>query len=248
MQRQGPDLTSLQRQFLTSEKYFAVEVKDFWHKIEATIPHFYQPGRIHFSPSAIFTELYSSLSKQLTSFCDGLYLALGVHDCAPEIIITANGNPELFPSVSKIVSLAPQSLRKRSRIYALRPARHRVKTLNLPGIPSSANEILYTADTFGKYADMNLFIPGFSKASPAKTNDLIGGVFLLLDYLLGEYFVATKLRLVTPRSFEAAPRSANSLMHIHQHLTSSWPLYSIKEQFECKPNHEGNTARHKESH
>lgn len=221
MASRGSSLSPLHQFYSAPEARFAVDVAAFWREVEAVIPHFYRPEKTHSPPSASVPKIYSAAAERLTSLCDGLYLALGVQDDAPEIIITANGNPHLFASASKIVSLAPLSLTSRAAIYALRPARSEVQAVNLPGLTLRAGDILYAAEIFDDYTDMHLFIPGFTKACRKKRNELTGGVFLLLDYLLGEYFVATNLRRISPRAYELAPKSARPLALVPQHLVSS---------------------------
>lgn len=130
----------------------------------------------------------------------GLTFALGrAPDGVYEFIVSANGNRDAFQQVLKLVDAAPAIAGW--RIIAFRPRSPDPGALSLAfgDVTLSADDIWYRAEDDGAKVSLELFLRDLSAENEAIMSR---AGFVLLDNVLGEYDVATKLGTI---GFAALP-------------------------------------------
>jgi hypothetical protein len=146
----------------------------------------------------IFDELADELQK-----VDGdLTFEFGPKEATREFVISAGGIKRAFPAVTALTAAAPRL--KNWKITAFRPRRDidqtdPLKTVAFRDKVVDARNVQFTLLDNGQIAGIYLFIPGFKNEDA----DLQQIAYLLLDSLLGEYDVETKLGLIEIFSPEA---------------------------------------------
>ena len=146
----------------------------------------------------IFDELADELQK-----VDGdLTFEFGPKEATREFVISAGGIKRAFPVVTALTAAAP--CLKNWQITAFRPRRDTLQTdplqtVEFRGKSVDAKNVRFTLLDNGQIAGIYLFIPGFQDGD----TDLQQIAYLLLDSLLGEYDVETKLGLIKLFSPEA---------------------------------------------
>jgi hypothetical protein len=134
--------------------------------------------------------LFDLLSEQLHKIHENLAFEFNSkpdQNGIRELVISADGIAELIPYVIKLVNIAPKM--ERWKITAFRQPMDENIEINFNGYTISANTVYfrYQYSEDGTQLDANLYIEGYEE-------DLIGAIYLLLDSLVGEYQVMTKLR------------------------------------------------------
>lgn len=111
--------------------------------------------------------------------------------------ISADGISELFPYVIKLTN-EPKLLSK----WIVVPFRQRLKNVDgfeirIGDVVIGGNAVLFVSEQAGGRIDLNIYIEGFDD----KDNAIINAVFLLLDSVIGEYDVVTKVGKVEVKPF-----------------------------------------------
>lgn len=135
-------------------------------------------------------RVFDQLAIQLKKVDPDLTFEFGPNRERREFVVSAGGIHRAFPVVSALVASAP--VLKRWKITAFRPRRSPPNTIELGGKRVSPADVRFTLLDDGKSTGIYLFIPGFTEAD--KNVKQIG--YLILDDVLGEYDVETKLGLV----------------------------------------------------
>ncbi|MGB8131067.1 MAG: hypothetical protein WCG81_14850 [Candidatus Angelobacter sp.] len=146
----------------------------------------------------IFDELAAALQKVDSD----LTFEFGSKDLTREFVISAGGIKRAFPAVTALTAAAPPL--KNWEITAFRPRRNAsqtdpLRTVEFRGKRVDAKNVQFTLLDNGQMAGIYLFIPGFKN----EDEDLQQIAYLLLDNLLGEYDVETRLGLIKIFSPEA---------------------------------------------
>src|SRR5262245_19485759 len=130
------------------------------------------------------------LAKQLRQVRDGLTFEFGPdRDGRREFIVSADGNKKLFPTVKRLIALAPDL--KEWLLIPFRPAKKMEgMALRYGDIELSGDDIWFTHEGAGRKIHLELYLRGFSE----ETQQVLGGAaFLLLDGTLGEFVVETRI-------------------------------------------------------
>ncbi|MBI2844088.1 MAG: hypothetical protein HYX78_11870 [Armatimonadetes bacterium] len=143
------------------------------------------------------------LLKQLIKVKRGLVFTFGpVKDGRREFIVSADGNRELFPDVQRLVAAAPSL--PAWDVIAFRPAIEDPAgfSVQFGDKKLDIDDVWFDARPNGGRVDIVLYI----RNGP---DDVVAGAaFFLLDHLLGEYDVETKIGVVEYAALPAEPVSA----------------------------------------
>lgn len=144
--------------------------------------------------------IFNTLNKQLTKINPDLTFEFSIDlvDGKREFIISANGNLSAFPAVKGLVKEAPKM--EKFKIIAFR---QRGETFNVQfdDIELRPEDMFFTYKTYDNSLELVLYINGYNPDN----DDLVVASFVILDTLIGEYDVATKLSKIEFRPFEEYP-------------------------------------------
>ncbi|MFE4133508.1 hypothetical protein [Peribacillus sp. YIM B13482] len=113
-----------------------------------------------------------------------------------EFIISADGNLSAFPAVKGLVKEAPKMESFKIIAYRQRGETFNIQFNDIELKPEDVFFCYKTADA--ETIELDLYIKGFNPDN----DDWVGATFLLLDTLIGEFNVATKLSEIEFHSFE----------------------------------------------
>ncbi len=133
-------------------------------------------------------ELFSALALKLTTIHPDLSFEFSsIKDNGKrEFVVTANGMRSAFPFVKKLVEAAP--VMEDWDIIAFRQRKPGFDDVSIGQFTLSSSEIYFEYDLNQSKIDLRLFLSDYNGES------IFGNaVFLLLDRLLGEYDVETKI-------------------------------------------------------
>jgi hypothetical protein len=139
------------------------------------------------------------LAAQLKAVQPGLTFELGINTTPRDLVISADGNPALFPAVRRLVAAAPKI--PGWKVTAFRPRKDGV-SIEMNGVKLSVDTMKVQIHDAGDKVDILVHTGGAAADQNTK-----GAVFLLLDALLGEYDVETRLAGIDVQA-SAAPKSA----------------------------------------
>jgi hypothetical protein len=105
-----------------------------------------------------------------------------------ELVLSANGAKIAFPAVKSLVATAPPLAGW--IITAFRQPQERPYKVQYEGFELSPDEIWFSMTPDGKLISLTLYIRGLT---PGNENRAAGAAFILLDHVLGEYDVETKI-------------------------------------------------------
>jgi hypothetical protein len=132
--------------------------------------------------------LFAELTPRIRAVHQNLAFAFGSkRDGRREFVVSAEGIREAFPAVSLLVKAAPPL--RRWSIVAFRP-RVGPATINFQGHELAPEETFFIATMQNGRADLTLFVPDRLCGKGQMHQALC---FLMLDNILGEYDVATKI-------------------------------------------------------
>lgn len=133
-------------------------------------------------------ELFSALSYKLCEIHPDISFEFSsiLEDKRREFVITANGMHAAFPYVKKLVDQAPHM--DDWKIIAFRQRKPGFEYVTIGNFKLDATSIHFEYDLQPDKVDVILFIDGYN-GEPIYRN----AIFLILDRLLGEYDVETKL-------------------------------------------------------
>jgi len=177
----------------------ATPEEDFWkwfEKNEATLFDFEK------DQEAVFDRLATALHRVHPT----LTFEFGPkHDNRQEFVISADGIKEAFPKVISLHAAAPNL--PRWKFIQFRPRREPMD-IQYSGVSVRAKDIEFSIEADGNKAGLTLFIPGHT----AQNHDVMTGIaFLMLDQVLGEFDVETKVSSIRVASPDSAPKSKRPL-------------------------------------
>lgn len=132
--------------------------------------------------------LFKKLSKQLAKINRDLTFEFSVElmDGKREFIISADGIYSTFPDVINLVEAAPKldhfiitAFRQKGKEF----------TIQYNEVELDPADVFFSYEAYSDQIDIVLYIKGYTD-----NQDLDGAAFILLDTLIGEYDVATKIR------------------------------------------------------
>lgn len=118
-----------------------------------------------------------------------------------ELVISADGIKESFPSVVELTKTAPEI--PGWTITAFRP-RVDVKqfTLQYDGRDLAAKDFYFWLQYEDQNIDLILYVPGLTDDN---RNDFVNACYVLLDMAIGEYDVTTKIRYIDNQPLPSNP-------------------------------------------
>lgn len=124
-----------------------------------------------------------------------------------ELIISADGDPSLFPIVKELVEHAPSY--DNWIIHNLRPRTDQMdQAIELDGLYLEYEDIFYVLEQDTFPTNITVYIRGYDN----EDNRYIHGYFLLLDTLLGEYQAVTLFPQTEVFSTDDMPDEAKRLL------------------------------------
>lgn len=114
-----------------------------------------------------------------------------VLDDGREFVVSAGGIKEAFPAVERLTAAAPPL--PRWTVIPFRPGREGMQRLQLGPVTLVAAEVLVRAEPDDEKVGITLALPGFRPTSQQLWEQ---AGFLLLDALLGEYLVETRIGFI----------------------------------------------------
>jgi hypothetical protein len=134
-------------------------------------------------------DILHALYSQLNKVQKGLTFELGpISDNQREFIISADGIRERFPAVQKLVAAAPEF--PDWEIIAFRQPKGFDGRVQFGDIELSPEDIWFSAHPEGNLTGLKIFLRGLSEQNKQA---LAGAAFILLDSILGEYALETRV-------------------------------------------------------
>ncbi len=143
--------------------------------------------------------LFEELSKQLKKVSKGLTFEFSVADenATREFIISADGNKKYFPDVLSLVRAAPSL--ENWKILAFRQRSEGDWNLQINHINLSPGDAFFTYSKGDGKLDLELYLRGFDESQEYMMASL-----LMLDAVLGEYDMETRIGRLTNKKLEEA--------------------------------------------
>lgn len=147
------------------------------------------------------------INVELAKVDDGVFAEIGVDGDARTLVLTADGKRRLFPVVQELYAARPTvpgwsivAFRQRAK-----PGQPPMR-IELGRTKVSPDDVKLVGKPNGNKLDIDVYIPGFT------TTDQMGEIgFLLLDHVLGEYDMETRIGVVEFHAIGKAPASARPL-------------------------------------
>jgi hypothetical protein len=128
-----------------------------------------------------------------------------------ELIISADGDPDLFPIVQELVEEAPQY--SNWIIHNLRPRTNQLdQAIELDGLYLEYEDIFFVLEKDTFPCAIDVYIRNYDKDD----HRYVHGYFLLLDTLLGEYLAVTLLPETRVHSLDEAPDNVKRLLLLRE--------------------------------
>ncbi len=148
-----------------------------------------------------------SISAELEKAYPGVFAEIGKNGDELMLVISADGIKKLFPQVQEVYAARPTvpgwkivAFRQRDAGFAIEMEGKKIepKTVKFVGTPGE-----------GKL-DLDVYLPGFKKDDEEMKK--IG--FIILDHVIGEYDMETKIGGIEFGALETAPAAAKSLTEL----------------------------------
>jgi hypothetical protein len=156
-------------------------------------------------------QVFDELLTQLHHVAVGLTFEIGQIDGGKrELVVSADGDRNLFPHVERLVTASPALTRW--RVTAFRPPLPIGFVIEMGDHRLGPDNIWFTAEPDADLTGLVLYIRDLNS-----TNDAILGnaAYILLDTALGEYAVETLVGFIERRSLPADP-AASGLRPFHE--------------------------------
>jgi hypothetical protein len=152
----------------------------------------HEPKLFNFDPNqeAERERIFDEIAGQLRRIDSDLTFEFGPNDARREFVISAGGVQRAFPSVISLAAAAPPLARW--RVIAFRPRRTPIYPVELGGKRVDPRDVQFSLRDNGKVPGIYLFIPGFREDDA----DFKQIGYLLLDEVLGEYDVESRLGVI----------------------------------------------------
>lgn len=133
-------------------------------------------------------RIFGQVMKRLRRVHPSLVMQGGVNQEVQELEISADGDKAAFPAVQALVAAAPQL--PRFKFHAFRQRSANVDRIEMNGLQLSIDQMFYLSERKAKSLDIWIYIEGLTED---RREMLAGAAFVLLDALVGEYDVETKI-------------------------------------------------------
>lgn len=164
---------------------------------------FRKSGEAFRDPHALDPRAIEKLGSLLSAIEDGLVFEFVMADGrANELVISADGRPELFGAVIDVVKAAPAL--EGWKVTAFRQPGPTTVSIEMGGSKMSYEDIWFRASSSRGRTDLVLAVRGMTEQNHEQ---LAGAVFILLDNALGEYVAGTSLGEVSFADLPADPPS-----------------------------------------
>jgi hypothetical protein len=164
---------------------------------------FRKSGEAFRDPHALDPRAIEKLGSLLAAIEDGLVFEFVMADGrANELVISADGRPELFGAVIDVVKAAPAL--EGWKVTAFRQPGPTTVSIEMGGSKMSYEDIWFRASSSRGRTDLVLAVRGMTEQNHEQ---LAGAVFILLDNALGEYVAGTSLGEVSFADLPADPPS-----------------------------------------
>ena len=125
-----------------------------------------------------------------------------------EFIISADGLREVFPAVISLADHAPKS--ERWQIIKFRQASS-PQVLNFEGLSLEPKDCYFDCEPENDMVKLTLYVKGYD-AEPK----MAALALLMLDHLLGEYDVETKIGTIDPKDLSARLPASKNISHVRE--------------------------------
>lgn len=164
---------------------------------------FRRSGEAFRDPHALDPRAIEKLGSLLAAIEDGLVFEFVMADGrANELVISADGRPELFGAVIDVVKAAPAL--EGWKVTAFRQPGPTTVSIEMGGSKMSYEDIWFRSSSSRGRTDLVLAVRGMTEQNHEQ---LAGAVFILLDNALGEYVAGTSLGEVSFADLPADPPS-----------------------------------------
>lgn len=164
---------------------------------------FRRSGEAFRDPHALDPRAIEKLGSLLAAIEDGLVFEFVMADGrANELVISADGRPELFGAVIDVVKAAPAL--EGWKVTAFRQPGPTTVSIEMGGSKMSYEDIWFRSSSSRGRTDLVLAVRGMTEQNHEQ---LAGAVFILLDNALGEFVAGTTLGEVSFADLPADPPS-----------------------------------------
>lgn len=164
---------------------------------------FRRSGEAFRDPHALDPRAIEKLGSLLAAIEDGLVFEFVMADGrANELVISADGRPELFGAVIDVVKAAPAL--EGWKVTAFRQPGPTTVSIEMGGSKMSYEDIWFRSSSSRGRTDLVLAVRGMTEQNHEQ---LAGAVFILLDNALGEFVAGTSLGEVSFADLPADPPS-----------------------------------------
>ncbi|WP_404354752.1 hypothetical protein LG291_13600 [Cytobacillus firmus] len=172
-------------------------VADFWIWFEKSSQDYYRLKEENLN------SLFNKLSKQLSKINEDLAFEFSVDliEGKREFIISADGILSAFPDVIDLVENAPQLEGFRIIAFRQKSAVDDISTIEYDDISLGADDVYFTYRKNGDTLDIVLYLRGYDSDFEEWEN----AAFILLDTIIGEYDVATKIGSIDMLPYKESP-------------------------------------------
>lgn len=180
-----------------------MKVNEFWTWFQQNASRYYNleehnPHELFSALAIKLCEIHPDLSFEFSSVLD---------NNTRELVITANGIHSAFPYVIKLVEAAPKM--EDWEIVAFRQRKSGFEDVTIGTFKLSADNVFFDYELQPDKVDVAFYITDYTGESIFKN-----AVFLILDRLLGEYDVETKLGAITFSSAIVKPDTCHYLVDL----------------------------------
>jgi len=145
---------------------------------------------------------FHKLGKALSKYHPSLGFEFGsVENGKREFVISADGDREAFPAVEALFEVAPEL--ERWTFIKYRPRRTPL-TVGMDDFKLSPTDVEVMLSPDGEKVGLTVYVKGYVESN----RDLfLGPVFIMLDWTIGEFDMATEVGFIECRPFEQEPNA-----------------------------------------
>lgn len=172
-------------------------VADFWIWFEKNSQDYYRLREENLN------SLFNKLSKQLFKLNEDLAFEFSADliEGKREFIISADGILSAFPDVIDLVENAPQLEGFKIIAFRQKSAVDDISTIEYEDISLGPDDVYFTYRKNGDTLDIVLYLRGYDSDFEEWEN----AAFILLDTIIGEYDVATKIGSIDMLPYKESP-------------------------------------------
>lgn len=172
-------------------------VSDFWIWFEKYSQDYYWLREVN------LISLFNKLSKQLSKLNEDLAFEFSADliEGKREFILSADGILSAFPDVIDLVENAPQLEGFKIIAFRQKSAVDDISTIEYEDISLGPDDVYFTYRKNGDTLDIVLYLRGYDSDFEEWEN----AAFILLDTIIGEYDVATKIGSIDMLPYKESP-------------------------------------------